>query len=206
MSPQRGPHSKKVWFDELYLSWVQLSEIMATWWEIRAVPCCAVLGGGGGAQLWKHSRFSSHTGCLKPTALLTPLWLNGRKQNRTLTRTLWWILISPSPSGQWHNCSKYCYLLTAHSITTVLSSYKWVNIKIICVPLSWLMEATGQHHNSNYTKRRLRFFCCCHHTARIGLQNLFPECFSSGENQLQASMPQQVHHGEERCMPRRETH
>lgn len=44
MSPQRVPHSKKVWFDELYLSWVQLGEIIAAWWEIRAVPCCAVLG------------------------------------------------------------------------------------------------------------------------------------------------------------------
>ena len=56
MGPRRVAHSKEACFDELHLSWAQLGEIIATWWEIRAGPCCAAQER---LQLWKRSRFSS---------------------------------------------------------------------------------------------------------------------------------------------------
>lgn len=50
-------------------------------------------------------------------------------------------------------------------------------------------------------------FCCCvTELPLIGLHNLPPARFSSGKTNLQASMPRQLHLGEERCMLRGETH
>lgn len=81
MSLEMVPHSKKAWFDELHLSWVQLGEIIATWWEIRAG---AILSWG--EHSCEHSRSSLHTVCLS-SQHCTPLWLNRVKQNRTPTQT-----------------------------------------------------------------------------------------------------------------------
>lgn len=153
MGPRRVARSKEAWFDELHLSWVQLGEIIATWWEIRAGPCCAARER---LQLWKRSRFSSPANSAAHTSVTE------RAETKQHTHTDNTININVplsarpaaqlqfSEAGESHN---HCCKLHTLRIS-VLSGYSRFNKRTFC----FLLEATGQCQDSNPARWRLELF------------------------------------------------
>lgn len=170
-------HSKKSWFDELHLSWVQLGEIIATWWEIRDGPCCVSTAVDG-----LNIRLT-HEAVWGDSAAHTSAAGQGETKQDTYTDK-WWILHSAAQLE--------IALLQTRSCGRVLEIFFFFFFFCAC-PLRQRDESE-------------EVFCCCHHTACIGLCNLFPMLLSSGRANYSRACPDRYTTERSGAAPSGETH